>query len=320
MGEASYFIQGDYPEVWGDSLEAAIDSLLNLWEAQPSLAQHQFGALSIQLTMGSSETQFQIVDPKVLEDLQNGNTSALIEAIASSLEITRDEAEFLFSEMDEIALQVDRLKIQDDPDAWTREIPQKAQYDVLKQDYSQFLGEMESKKQIEEPEQVLETRKMSTEYAFQQVKSGKSVSQVARELGIPRSTLASRMERTLREKIIHPAFRSRKKGQRFDEKQKEVIVETLKESKGNASEAARRLGLSPASVRDVKKREASKKRVRRKASPKKTQAGKHTTRTKNRLLKLVKEGLTASEAARKIGVPGRTARSWVLKEKKKVLQ
>ena len=137
---------------------------------------------------------------------------------------------------------------------------------------------------------------------------GESIASVSRSSGVPTSTLRDTKMRVEREEMVRRTFGERVAGRRYTTSQRRLILDELRRAENNAEEVSRRLGVSARSVRDMRARQAREAAAAaRPAAPEMTRVERQDA-----LLGIVRsEGVTASEAGRRLGVPGRTARRWV---------
>lgn len=297
----------------GESLLEAVDELAAFWAARPSLVPHNWGVLTLTVTIGTTEATFQVTDPDILDALEIGDTGPLIEYLAQEVQLSPQDMELLLSESTEVSATVDRIRPPADPTAWQPDTgmePSSVLPDAT-MDWMRDVG-----RQIEEEARrdrgrirTRRARKLLRLVVLQGDNQGLTVAQISRRTGIPRSTVRDAKGRITREKRVVKEFKARRPGQRFTPDQTQLVIERLKDTGNNAAETARQLGIPPRTVRDIRARQTRQQAVV--AAPRR----KYTEQDKTRLMRLVAQGTTPTEASRQLGIPARTARGWARKER-----
>lgn len=314
MALDDYRFHGMHAEGRGIDLRSALDQLSDFWNSRPSLVMHSWGVLTLELTIGGSTATIQIADKRILDDLEVGNIQSLIDKFAADMQMDRADVELLLSESTDVVAVVDRIRPitgpQWSPDAGTSSplvLPQVAPHWMrgLSKDV-----DAETRRARGAP-RTRRGKRLLNMVVRSGIARGVSNKKLAIQTGLPQSTISDTRDRIMRERKRSPLFRNRIPGQRLTDAQKQEIVETLEEHGGNAAAVARELGVSARTVRDlriraVKKPERIPHRVRSRWS----------SSTRDKLIDLVSSGITPTEAGRRLGVPGRTARGWVSRSNK----
>jgi len=143
------------------------------------------------------------------------------------------------------------------------------------------------------------------------VEQGLSDAEISRRTGVPRTTIRDTRYRQQQTAVAKEELALRVPGRALSQAQRTAVLDEIKRSQGNASEAARRLGLPPRTVREIRQREAER--------PREVSARKSYTATERKALvaEVRRTGEPASVVGRRLGVPGRTARGWIRSEKMK---
>ena len=307
----SYRFKGIPAEGTGRNLAEAIDDLSDFWSTRPTLVSHRWGVLTLQITVGSTPVIVEVSDPDILDDLSVGDTSSLIHMFARDMQLSAEDTASLLEETTQVVATVDRIRppsgsgMMWHPDAGLSPevvMPQAAM------DWVADVGH-EVDRQVRRDKGRPRTKR-GRKLLRMVVRSGHELgmtnAQIARRTKIPVSTIRDAWTREQREQRTVKEFKGRTPGQRYTEEQKKIVAETLSRTGNNAAEAARRLGIAPRTVRDLRRSMKTTKAKRKK----------YTDQDKTKLLNLVRDGkLSATEAGRRMGIAGRTARGWVRKAK-----
>lgn len=307
---SSYRFRGQQAEGRAMNLSDALNDLSDFWDSRPSLVMHAWGVVTFRITIAGKESVFEITDPKLIDELQAGNYQPLYDRMAADMGLGREEAMKILSESTDVQASVDRLRPRAYPDAWNI-APASRGKDVLPDATTVWVKELSREIDAEirrgrgRPRSARGRQIVELAVALGKRKK-LSDTRLSELTGIPRSTLRDTRNRMKREERIDQTFAQRKPGERLTEKQVERVQEELADQQGNAAATARALGLPPRTVREVRARTERAE---------KTSSGRHTEETKARVIELVRSGMNATEAGRTAGVPGRTARGWVLKDR-----
>lgn len=305
----SYRFRGTQAEGRGSSLSEAIDDLADFWASRPSLVQKAWGVLTLQITIGSTSVTIEITDPDILDDLETGHMQSLIDKLAEDMQLDRRDAEALLDESSDVVATVDRIRPPSQPKAWSPDAgtePDK----VLPQASIAWIRDVakDVDREARRDKGRVRTRRGKTLLRMV-VQSGQQQgltdSEISKRTGIPKSTVRDARMRVDRDKRVVAEFQSRRPGQRYTAEQKQIVMERLKESDGNAAEVARQLGLAPRTVRGIRARASTPKAKRRS----------YTKADRSKLFSLVEKGMNPTEASRELGIAPRTGRGWVRKEK-----
>lgn len=277
----------------GRSLEEALDSLSDFWNSRPSLVMHDYGVIELQISIGGTLTVVEVSDRKVIDRVTGGDLQALVDHLASKAGVSSLEMKAMLDRVDEVVATVDRIRPPTDPDYW-RASPGTEPEVVLPTVVSAWAAEAAKSKKVD----AADRRRLTALVAVVGHQEGKSLAQISAESGIPRSTLRDALIRDRREReeivLVRP------KGGRLTDNERTTVVRLYAETE-NAADVGRRLQMSDRTVRGIVGREKEAVRKLRRSS------------LQDRLLELVESGTSASAAGRQIGIPERTARSWVRK-------
>lgn len=296
-GGKDYKFRGRAVEGRGRSLDAALSDLDGYWNSRPSLVMHDYGVIELQIVIGTTTTIVEVADKKVIDAVEGGDTTALVSYLAGKAGVSPAEMSTLLGRADEVIATVDRIRPPSDPNFWT-ETPGTEASVVLPTVIAAWATEA-----AQAPITPAEKRKVVGLVALFGQQEGKSLTEISKESGIPRSTLRDALER---ERMTQQRqIRQRTKGARLESTERAEVMRLFAETE-NATDVARKLGLSDRTVRGVVQRERGPVRNIRKAG------------LMDGLYDLaIGKGMSASAAARELGMPERTARSWVRKMKKK---
>lgn len=311
-----YRFRGMQAEGSGSTLSGAIEDLGDFWASRPSLVSHAWGVLTLQITIGATQVTIELTDPQLLDDLEGGDINSLIDKLAEYMQMDRSDAKALLSETTDVVASVDRIRPPVRPGApaqWTVD-PAMDPQAVLPDASISWARDLakEVDREARRDKGRVRTRRgrallrMVVQSGAQQ---GLTDAQIARRTGVPRSTVRDARQRLDRDRRVAGEFRTRRPGQRYTPEQRGMVLQRLAEEKGNAAEVARQLGIAPRTVRDIRSRAA--RPARRPGAARKTYA----PSDRQQLIDLVRGGLSATEAGRQLGVPGRTARGWVRRER-----
>lgn len=314
----SYRFKGVPAEGTGRTLDEAIMDLSNFWNSRPTLVSHNWGVLTLQITVGSTPVVIEVTNPDILDDLSVGDTSSLVAQLAKDMQLDLHDTEMLLSETTDVVATVDRLRPPDGSGMVWQPDPSLSPDVVMPRAAVDWLADVGQEADMQSRRDQGGRRSKRSRDLLRLVVStgldqGMSDRQISSRTRLPVSTVRDTRERIDREKRVSKQFKGRKRGQRYTSEQRRVVEEVLSDTDGNAAEAARRLGLPSRTVRDLKR---SIERAPEE-SPKKTlQRRSYSESDRDELLDLVKkEGVSATEAGRRLGVSGRTARGWVRQAK-----
>ena len=324
----TYFLRGTHPEEQGSTLEQALSMLLLFWDSRRSLAVHEMGNLVVELNVLGKLVTFEVTNPAILEDLHHVGPIAVLEYLARAMGLDHDVAMDILGASAAV-VRVDCLQVPDDPTAWRPGVhpvsgigAQDAE-DVMAREAVAMLSQL-----VVEQDQIsarARSRRRTTSgdaYLREIVKAAKkkglSDAEVARRTGLPRTTIRDARYRTAREAAVRQDLARRTPKSSFKNEQREAILREVVAARGNASEAARRMGVSPRTVREMRQRAAHEEHRADLlgAGQRLGQRTRYTPDSKaetlSRILRTMREDkVTASEAARTNGVRDRTGRQWV---------
>jgi len=313
----NYRFRGATAEGRGRTLLEAASNLSDFWDSRPSLVVHNWGALTIAINIDGREAIFEITDPETIDALEAGDTGPLIDWMAGHMGVDPEDASDILDQSSEVIVAVDRIR----PPGSQKWEPESGSSggEVLPDAALSWVGEISKQADSKSRRRKNRPRKGQAKRLLEAtVKSsaerGLTDSQISKKTGVPRSTVRDTRMRLARKKNVQKEFKARAPGKRLTKEQKAIVIETLSTTDNNAAEAARQLGIPARTVRGIRQRAQSSSV----ASPR-TRTSSRTQRsesTKASVLGRVREGMTATEAGRQLGVPGRTARSWVSKAKK----
>lgn len=304
-GFDTYRIRGRHPEAEAATLEAALIALLDFWNTRRSLVMHRAGNLVITMTIAGKDVIIEITDRKVIDNFHEYGAKPVLDAIAKDMGLSEADAMALLDKAS-AHVEVGTLRNPSRPDAWKSEPDFKPDV-VLPKEVPVMLRELA--KEYDEDMRRLPGRRRNK--AAQQilniaVRTGRqqklSYAELARQTGIPSTTLRDASKRMERAEKVSRAIGKREPGQRLTAVQARRVMAEIETQGGNAAKAARVLGLPPRTVREVRQRESRKPEPR---------VGSWDADTKAQVLDQVREGVNATEAGRVLGVPARTARGWV---------
>jgi len=311
----TYYLRGDSWGFDGETLEEALSRLFQWWDTQPSLKVHEVGNLFIRFKVGQVEVSLEVTDARILQETRD-RPNALVEYLAKKMGIQKKDAEFLLSEAPSF-VQVDSIQDPGNPRAWRVEsglevdtVFPKSTLGLVKEMVrvqDEFIRRGERRARTKKGRQLVEIALRSGKVM------GLDLQEIKKQTNIPISTLRETYSRIQREGKVVKEFATRSPGQRLTPDQVVLVRKELKDKADNAAEVARVLGLSPRTVRDIRARSKRVVPVR----PAVTVALRkvHSDAVRKKVLTFVKRGFTPTEAGRKAGVPGRTAREWIQKER-----
>lgn len=333
----TYFLRGAHPDEEGSTLEQALSMLLLFWDSRRSLAVHEMGNLVVEMNVLGRLVSFEVTNPAVLEDLHHVGPIAVLEYLARATGLDRDVAMDILA-ASSARVRVDCLQVPDDPTAWRPGVhpvsgagAEDAE-DVMAREAVAMLSEL-----VIEQDQIsarAKSRRRTTNgdaYLREIVRvareKGLSDAEVARRTGLPRTTIRDARHRTEREGVVRRELARKAPRAAFRSEQREAILREVTAAKGNASEAARRMGVSPRTVREMRQRAVQEERRAELLRPGERMAARTRytpdakAETLSRILGTMREkNLTASEAARENGVRDRTGRQWVREFRRKDLK
>jgi transposase-like protein len=282
----------------------------------------------VTLRILGSEVTFEIVDENVLAAyMADQHPVAVLEYLAECMGIDKKEALRLIEEADEARVRVDTLQVPDTEVHWEPGVHPVHGYgaegakEVLSGAVVGFLGELASQEDKAAVRGKSRRRSRKGEQLVSDIariskQQGISIAEASRRSGVPRETLRDarrRSERLERQAVV--VQRVHEPRQRFDSEQRAAILAAVARSNGNASKAARELGLPDRTVREMRQREreATLAAPHERAAPVRHRyADQEREALLSRMGSLMRErGLTATEAGRQVGVADRTARGWV---------
>jgi transposase-like protein len=337
-GLDSYFMRWSRPEASAGSIEEALVELMREWYRAASLSSHHVpGNLVITLQIGGQAVTFEITDEAVLRDyMGNRRPVAILDYLSDKMGIPPDQAMSILEDVDRADVRVDALFVPDSEYRWRSGVDPSTGFgapppeEELPKAALGFVGD-----RLSEEDQTMRRgrgrrRSARGEDLLRQLvviarEQGLSDAEAARRSGVPRTTIRDTRYRLEREDRARVQIGLRSPGQQYTEEQRSQIVQAVRESGGNASQAARRLGLPPRTVREIRQRHREAM-----ASPESHEApapsrSRYTAGQKSGLIDRMRdlmssEGLSATAAGRRIGVKPRTARGWVQQERERDLE
>lgn len=323
-GRASYFLRGAYIEVYGSSVEDAVVNLIQDWMSKASLANNAPGNLVVTLNIGNTTISVEITEPSIIEEMFT-KPSIIEEEIAKAMPLPLDAARDVVSQA-AAEIRVDAIRDPNNIDAWkpgynaVKGSGAPAPEDVMPRASASLVGAL-----LQEEDRGRSPRAPRSDRAKQLVKyavvignkEGLTDAQLSDLTGVPRTTIRDARLRQDRAERVQRTFGSRRPGQPLTESQRDVVRQTLKEKGGNAAAAARELGLSARTVRDLRARDA---RAQATAKPARVSARRMSSAQvgdlKQRLFQRMRStGESATEAARGLGIAPRSARRWARKRR-----
>lgn len=254
--KGGYRLKGGSISGRGRDLASALEELWDSWSSRPSLAMHAYGAVKVEINVGGQVAVFEVTDQQTIDEIQNGNSDYLIELMAEKSNATIPEMQAILREADNVNVSVDKIRNPHDENYWTPERGEELEV-VLPSVIFDWASSA-----AKETASPVDRRLLTRLTAVIGKQEGRSIAQMSRETGIPRSTLWDALHREERDRS---ASASKKAISTEEEKRQEVVEREEK---------------------------------------------------KEKLLEMVSSGISASEAGRRLGVPGRTARGWVQKQRK----
>lgn len=247
-----YRLKGSSISGRGRDLASALEELWDSWSSRPSLAMHAYGAVKIEINVGGQVAVFEVTDQQIIDEIQNGNSDYLVEIMAEKSNATIPEMQAILREADNVNVSVDKIRNPHDENYWTPERGEELEV-VLPSVIFDWAS-----RAARETASPVDRRLLTRLTAVIGKQEGRSIAQMSRETGIPRTTLWDALHR-------EEGRTSTRETLSAEEKKKQEVVE--REDK------------------------------------------------KEKLLEMVSSGISASEAGRKLGVPGRTARGWAKKQR-----
>ena len=325
-GPLSYFLRGGPVEVDGKDIREALADLWAFWMGARSLRMLTPGNLVIELVIGTESTRIEITDPDLLEAFIRGPAGQqdLVDDLVRNMGLPPEQALELLLEAD-ARVRVDVLQDPHDREAWQpgealspRGLPSGGHpvSEALPGASGRFLGELlrEEDQRVARGKRRRRSKKgehLLTQVLLYRETRGLSVKETSEITGVPPSTLRDAIAREKAPVKVPKAFVGRKYRGRLSKPQERVIRGRLKKER-NAAEVARQLGIPERTVRDVRARAraaAPQVQLGRQASVGGPRA--YTRADVDRVMDTAKrEGITPTEAGRRFGVPGRTARGW----------
>lgn len=311
----NYRFRGATAEGKGRTILEAVNDLGEFWDSRPSLVVHNWGALELRINIEGTEAVFEVTDPDILDMLEVGDTGPLMIWMAQNMGVDPETAADLLDRSSDVVVVVDRIRPPGDQ-SWSPESGAAAD-DVLPEATLAWVGEVGRQVDVQTKRgkgrpRTGKARRMLDAVVQASTERGLSDREISKDTGIPKSTIRDTRMRLARKTSVRKEFQARTPGKRLTIEQKALVVDTLAANENNAAETARQLGLAARTVRGIRQRAE-------RATPKVTTTagrGRYTELEKASLIQKVNDGMTATEAGRALGVPGRTARGWVNKAKK----
>ena len=291
-----YWIRGAHPTESGATLLQAIQRLIQFWEARQSLAVHEMGNLKVTLQIGNREVTADFVDPALL-DLLRQDPNLLVQEVIQLLGVGPEMGATLL-EHARATVQVDTLRVPYHPTAWVSDAPPDV---VLPAAAPWMIAETMAEIDRQAKRGARRKRSPSARAALDLLvkkgrESGKTASQIAKEAGLPASTVRDTVNRQGRAETGAP---------RPTKLTPTVVREVLAKTGGNAAAAARQTGIPERTLRDARARAARLEAAKTAPPPPVRDPA-----TKASLLAAVQAGEKPSVAARRLGIAPRTARDW----------
>lgn len=287
----------------GTTLAEAFNELADYWNSRPSLVMHDYGAIDLQIQIEGELVAITITNPETIDQIEGGNYEQLVELLAKEAGITTEQMNLILSSSTdtEITATVDKIRPKSDPDYWVGSAPSSEPHIVLPQVIGDLAVAASHGRNVTEENR----QKLLAIAVGSKAEEGENIGQIAKETGLPPSTVRDRVARKRRE-LNRRKISEHAPGKKYSSDQIEAILRVYDQSK-NASEVERQLGVPARSVRSIVKRSASVDTI--------PQVSLEPSSRKEQILELVRQGMSASAAGRSLGVPERTARSWVKKSK-----
>ena len=333
---SGYRFKGVPAQGSGSTLQGAISDLVEFWNYRPTLVSHNWGVLTLQITVGTKTFLMEVADADLLDSLSVGDLEPFYAMVARVTGLTEDQVEQVLSETTEVVATVDRIRPpqgsgmvwQEDAGLSADQVLPGAMIDWSAEVSAE--ADMASRRSTSRPRSKV-ARDMMQILIRQAVDQGISDTELSRRTKIPVSTLRDARKRT-RRSTAPGLFESRAPRSRLTEAQKDALLVALEQ--GESAEAvAARTGVAARTVRDLRLRaqrvepepKPSKPSRSKKASGPSLQASpparsrRYTEDEKAKVLDKIAKASdkTPSEVARSLGVPERTVRSWVRQAKKK---
>lgn len=283
--------------------------MLQYWWSRRQLIVHPMGNLFVELQIDGMVVRFEITEREPLELFQYGTEGprAIIDYLVPMLGVDPDLAKLILERASAV-VRVDTLAVPNDPGHWQPDVGLDPRT-VLRREAPGMIGV--SIRAVDstfrrEPGRVRskDSRRLLEELVRMGRASDMSDSEIARKSSVPRETIRDVRRRLEREQVAKASILARGPRGRLDADQVQAVLAEIDHAKGNAAEAARRLGLPERTVRGIRSRAAERvveKRVRPDAD------------MKRKLFELVRSGMSPTEASRRLGMSDRTARGWVRK-------
>jgi transposase-like protein len=292
----AYWIRGAHPTESAPTLLGAIQRLIQFWESRRSLAVHEMGNLKVTLQIGNREVTADFVDPALL-DLLRQDPNLLVQEVIQLLGVGPEMGATLL-EHARATVEVNTLRVPYHPTAWTSEAPPEV---VLPAAAPWMIAETMAQIDRQQKRGVRRSRSKEARLALDLLvkkgrESGKTASQIARESGLPASTVRDTVTRQVRVETGAP---------RPTRLTPTVVKEALTKTAGNAAAAARQKGVPERTLRDARARAARIEAAKTAPPP-----SVRDPATKATLLAAVQAGEKPSVAARRLGIAPRTARDW----------
>jgi hypothetical protein len=307
----TYRFSGSAIEGTGMTLEAALEALSSAWMFTDSVSMFQWGVLTMTITVAGTTATFEITDPKILDAALEDNLEPLRERLARDMEMSRSNADLVLDQATNVDVFVDSLRPEDRPHIWSP-APGADTATVLPDAAEGWVRDLG--KEVDEEARRTRGRPRSRrgkELLRMVVEVGQKKqmtdSEISKKTGIPVSTVRDTKERITRERRVMKEFQGRRRGQRLTRTQRDVVLEKVRDVGNNAAEAARQLGLSPRTVRDIRQRAATPA-----PAPVVRARKQYDDADRQAFFDVVDQGINPTEAGRRLGIPGRTARGWNL--------
>lgn len=327
-----YRFRGNDVDGVGMTLEEAADSLKDSWDDKLRyLSKKDPGSMKVIVTIGGVRHTIEIVDWAVLDEIvYRANTSGLVDVFAREMGMSREDTEAMLLQTDMVEMRVDTLRKPEDTTAWRIE-PEYEPSQILPDAALTWAKKLSEEADLGVGRQrgrrrTVESRRWMSLAIELGRKRGLSDTEIAKRTGFARSTVRDARLRAERQEEVVRRLPARRPGERLGVDAQKVILERLAKAGDNAAAVARELGIPPRTVREVRARAREQAMGQGVAGyeqivPETRLRRSYTEQDRAKLLDRVRtERITATEAARKLGIPSRTARDWVRAERMKILR
>lgn len=335
---SGYRFKGIPAQGSGATLQGAISDLVEFWNYRPTLVSHNWGVLTLQISIGTKTFQMEIADADLLDSLSVGDLEPFYAMVARVTGLSEDQVQQVLSETTDVVATVDRIRPPQGSGMVWQEDPGLGADQVLPGamlDWSAEVGaeaDMASRRSTSRPRSKV-ARDMMQILIRQAVDQGISDAELAKRTKIPVSTLRDARKRT-RRSTAPGLFENRAPRSKLTEAQKDALLAAL--DQGESAEAvSARTGVAARTVRDLRLRAqraapapkpsskpakaSTSSKAAPSAAPPPVRSRRYTEAEKAKVLQKVAKASnqTPSEVARSLGIPERTVRSWVRQAKKK---